>query len=87
MGSATEIAARGRCQSHLDRCICTGQKNGDEKSQQVMHMAKIYKQAQGVVIWLGAGTGQGRMAIRLIKEPFHRDMSSLLHDHFRCPAR
>ncbi|KAK4228083.1 heterokaryon incompatibility protein-domain-containing protein [Podospora fimiseda] len=53
---------------HLDRivwidAICINQEDNTEKGYQVQTMARVYAQARGVVVWLGAGTLNASKAI------------------------
>ncbi|KAK3995522.1 HET-domain-containing protein [Cladorrhinum sp. PSN332] len=57
---------------YLDRvmwvdAICINQADKNEKGHQVQAMARIYAQARGVVVWLGAGTLKTSKAIRAIQ--------------------
>jgi hypothetical protein len=46
--------------------ICIDQKNDNEKNQQIMRMADIYKYAQRVIVWLGGATSDSSMALRIL---------------------
>ncbi|MCJ1381026.1 hypothetical protein MMC17_004135 [Xylographa soralifera] len=48
--------------------LCINQDNQKEKNMQVLRMAKIYRRAHNVCIWLGEGNEQSDMAIDFIPE-------------------
>jgi hypothetical protein len=48
--------------------ICINQSDLEERCAQVRNMKKIYEQASRVVIWLGAGSAETRVAMRFIEK-------------------
>ncbi|TLD28814.1 hypothetical protein PspLS_03749 [Pyricularia sp. CBS 133598] len=51
--------------------ICIDQANNAEKSFQIARMGSIYRQARGVIAWLGPGADGSEMAISAFKEISH----------------
>jgi hypothetical protein len=47
--------------------ICINQKNIKEKEQQIRFMAKIYSQANRVIVWLGEAAGNSDQALEEIR--------------------
>jgi hypothetical protein len=48
--------------------VCINQENRKEKGQQIQFMAKIYSQANRVVVWLGEATNDGDLALEKIRD-------------------
>jgi len=48
--------------------ICINQANDNERSHQVQHMSKIYKEAEQVVVWLGRGTRESDFTMDFMKQ-------------------
>jgi hypothetical protein len=60
--------------------ICIDQENREEKEHQIQSMAKIYAQANRVIVWLGEGADNSNLALKAIrmaggKRPTHHSDS------------
>jgi hypothetical protein len=54
--------------------VCINQTNGTEKEQQILLMAKIYGQANRVIVWLGEAAHNSDQALEDIRVAWRRDV-------------
>lgn len=59
--------------------ICIDQDNFQERSEQVIKMGDIFKQASKVITWLGDADSESELAFSLL-----RDLKACLHDRNSC---
>lgn len=57
--------------------ICINQADPSERSRQVQIMKNIYEGAKGVVVWLGEGTRNSQIALRLVDQFVEATLKSL----------
>jgi hypothetical protein len=66
--------------------ICIDQANQEEKQHQIQSMAKIYGQADGVIVWLGEGADDSDLALEEIRVAGGRKSKNLLDNERIKPA-
>ncbi len=62
--------------------ICINQRSVDERNHQVSIMSEIYRNAYGVITWLGKRDEEAELGLRCFQElqnPYYCDLSEFLH--------
>jgi hypothetical protein len=66
--------------------ICIDQENPEEKEHQIQSMAKIYGQANRVVVWLGEAEDESDQALEAIRLAPSKKSTNILHNEIVLQA-
>jgi len=66
--------------------ICINQANDKEKEDQIRFMAKIYSQANCVVVWLGESADNSCQALEDIRTTAERESADIMYNHQKIIA-